>query len=666
MFKEGIMTTYTVTAGSDHLARLSKATPVAALSELIWNSLDADAREVKIVLIEGNLDQVEQLVVTDNGSGMPVDLAQSRFAQLGGSWKRRAGVSVAGRFLHGSEGRGRFKALAIGRIASWQITYDDQIGIKTYQIQMRADEPNRIDVGDAQLAERDAHIGTTVRIEEVGKAVETFAGDRAIEDLTETFAPYLVDYADVRVFVHGRQLDPAPLIAKRVSFRLSRADIEGKVWDATLDLIEWKENDRRTLFLANERGAPLHRANRRFQVGSGKFTAYLRSDYISHLQSSDSLEMAEMDDKIHGWLNESQDLIKEYFDAQELEESKSIIRKWQEDDVYPFKGEPSGVVETAERQVFDIVATHVVKHVDEYRSGSRESQALLLRLLRQAIERSPDDLQKILTEVLNLPKREIKTLAGLLNDVSLSNVVNASAIVADRLKLIMGLQTIMFEGDFKKNLKERSQLQRILALNTWVFGDEWMLSADDRSLTQVLRAHRQHLGDEIQIDTDVKHVSKSRGIVDLMFSKSSRHYGARSTSHLVVELKRPSVNIGPAEIDQIIDYAQSVSRDPRFDTIGCNWEFWLVGNELTDRAQYRVKNGMVQTSDDRVRVHVKVWAEILEENRGRLQFFKEQLDFEATEDKALSHLADRYSDLLQGVVEIEGETDPAEKTAAVG
>lgn len=659
------MTTYTVTAGSDHLAKLSKATPVAALSELIWNSLDADANQVKVVLVEGKLNQVEQLFVIDNGTGMPVDHAQSRFAQLGGSWKRRVGVSEGGRFLHGSEGRGRFKALAIGRIASWQITYNDLVELKTFRIEMRADEPNRIDIGEAKVAEGDAKAGSTVRIEEVGRAVETFAGDRAIEDLTEVFATYLVDYVDVRVLVHGRQLDPAPLIANRLSFDLDPVEVEGKVWRAVLDLIEWKDNDRRTLFLANERGAPLQRANRRFQVGGGMFTAYLRSEYISHLQEIDSLDMAEMDAHVSKWLDQSQDVIKNYFDAQEIEESKSIIKKWQEDEVYPFKGKPSGVVETAERQVFDIVATHVVKHVDEYRSGSRESQALLLRLLRQAIERSPDDLQRILTEVLNLPKKEIKTLAGLLEDVSLSNVVNASAIVADRLKLIMDLQTIMFEGDFRKNLKERSQLHRILALNTWVFGDEWMLSADDRSLTQVLRAHRKVLGEDIQIDADVKHVSKARGIVDLMFSKSSRHYGARSPSHLVVELKRPSVKIGPGEIDQILDYAQSVSQDARFDKTGCNWDFWLVGNELTDRAQYRVKDGMVQTSDERVRVHVKVWAEILEENRGRLQFFKEQLDFEATEDRALSHLAERYADLLQGVVEVEDEADQGVNDVAI-
>jgi len=56
---------------------------------------------------------------------------------------------------------------------------------------------------------------------------------------------------------------------------------------------------------------------------------------------------------------------------------------------------------------------------------------------------------------------------------------------------------------------------------------------------------------------------------------------------------------------------------------------------------------------------VKVWGEILEENRGRLQFFKEKLDFEATEDKALSHLAENYSHLLQGVVEVEDDTAAA-------
>lgn len=652
------MTTFTVTAGSDHLTKLSKADPIAALSELIWNALDADAKEVKVVLQEGRLNQVDQVIVADDGIGLAADLAEQRFAQLGGSWKRNKEVSDGGRFLHGSEGRGRFKALSIGRIATWSIVYDDFADRKRYQIEMRADIPNKIDISEPSVAEQGSAPGVSVRIEEVGRAIETFAGKDAIDELTETFATYLADYDDVRILIHGIRLDPTPLIVQRKSFDLEAAEIDGKTWTANLDVIEWLEHDRRALYLANERGAPLSKTSRKFQIGGGKFTAYLRSTYISHLQETDTLELAELNEHIYKWINQSQDIIKDYFEKRRIEANQSIIQEWKNEKIYPFQGEPSSVVETAERQVFDIVATHVAKHVEGYRSSSKEGQALHLRLLRQAIEKSPDDLQLILTEVLNLPKKEQKTLAELLNDVSLSNVINASAIVADRLKLIMGLQTIMFEQSFKKNFKERTQLHRILALNTWVFGDNWMLSTDDRSLTQVLRAHRAILGDEIEIDEDVKHVSKSKGIVDLMFSKSSKHYGAKKPSHLVVELKRPSIKIGTNEIDQILDYAMSVSRDPRFLKVGCDWEFWLIGNELNERASFRVKrDGRVETSDENIRIYVKAWSEILEENKGRLQFFKEKLDFEATEDKSLAHLAERYADLLKGVVEVEDQEE---------
>jgi hypothetical protein len=63
------MTTFTVTAGSDHLTKVSRASPVAALSELIWNSLDADSKRVSVILLENQLDSVEQILVVDDGRG---------------------------------------------------------------------------------------------------------------------------------------------------------------------------------------------------------------------------------------------------------------------------------------------------------------------------------------------------------------------------------------------------------------------------------------------------------------------------------------------------------------------------------------------------------------------------------------------------------------------
>jgi hypothetical protein len=50
-------------------------------------------------------------------------------------------------------------------------------------------------------------------------------------------------------------------------------------------------------------------------------------------------------------------------------------------------------------------------------------------------------------------------------------------------------------------LKERSQLHRMIAdNNTWIFGEEFNLTVDDQSLTEVLRKHRKLIGENIVIE----------------------------------------------------------------------------------------------------------------------------------------------------------------------
>lgn len=654
------MTTFTVTAGTDHLARLSKATPLAALSELIWNGLDADAKTVSVAFVESKLGQLQEIIVRDDGHGLHHEDAAARFAQLGGSWKKSKRVSDGGRFLHGSEGRGRFKALSLGRIATWNIVFDDSVELQRYRIELRADIPNKIEVTASNKAEAGAKPGVVVRVEEVGKSKSTFTDQDAIKELNETFALYLADYREVIVDIDETKLDPTPFIRSRQVINLTPIFLDGHEWKGAVDLIEWSDHDHRALYLANERGAPLLKAKRKFHVGGASFSAYLRSAYITMLLERDQLDFAELDSTIAQWLNESQDKIRDYFERKEAEASQALIQTWKKEQVYPFAGDPASPIERAERQVFDIVATHVAKHVEEYRRGPRQSQSLHLQLLKNAIAKSPDELQRILAEVMRLPRKEQSRLAELLKDVSLTSVINASAVVADRLKLIMGLQTILYADDYKKNLKERTQLHRIIALNAWLFGEEWSISVDDRSLTQVLKAHRRHLGDDIQIDEPVKHVSKTRGIVDLMLSRTIRRYGARSPTHLVVELKAPKVIITSKEVDQILGYARSVSEDTRFDKTGTEWDFWIISTEMNQDVRFRVEhNGGLLLDKPGFKIRVKLWSEVLEENRSRMQFYKELIEFDATEDKALAHLSERYAELLAGVVEVDDTEEAA-------
>lgn len=104
----------------DRLARPSQ--PLAGVAELVWNALDAEAEAVTVSIGRTDLDAVELVVVSDDGHGMTYDDAIRDFKLLGGSWKK---VGTGGRrlsrngkrSLHGSQGEGRFRAFALGRMA---------------------------------------------------------------------------------------------------------------------------------------------------------------------------------------------------------------------------------------------------------------------------------------------------------------------------------------------------------------------------------------------------------------------------------------------------------------------------------------------------------------------------------------------------------------------
>ncbi|HGM8445164.1 TPA: ATP-binding protein [Pseudomonas aeruginosa] len=66
----------------DHLAKISRATPVSALAELVWNALDADAFNIEIYLNSNDLGLYE-IVVRDDGHGIPYPQSEKLFGYLG-------------------------------------------------------------------------------------------------------------------------------------------------------------------------------------------------------------------------------------------------------------------------------------------------------------------------------------------------------------------------------------------------------------------------------------------------------------------------------------------------------------------------------------------------------------------------------------------------------
>jgi hypothetical protein len=655
-------THFKVQVESDHIKKFTTARPIAAVAELIWNAVDADATRVDVE-VDSDGFAMRSITVRDNGHGIPRNEIADLFGRLGGSWKAHPSRSkVKSRFLHGKEGKGRFKALALGRVADWIVTYRQGSDILRYTITVIREDLVDVRVTPPKVVDPAIGTGVEVRITELEHSYRSLEPDQSVQPLSEIFALYLTDYPDVSVYVGHQRLDPSELIKSRTQFDLPPIMDDAKSYPAKVDVIEWIAAEERSVFLCGREGFPFHRIVPTFHTPGFQFSAYIKSPFIDDLHGRGLLDLAEMNPPLVAAYDQASDKIKTYFRERSTEAARSEIDQWKAEKVYPYLDEPKTPVELAERQVFEIVALNVNQHLPDFSIAPKQTKAFQLRMLRQAIERGPDELQLILREVLELPERKLQELAKLLEEADLANIISASKLVADRLKVLHGLDALLFDPDTKKYLKERSQLHRILAdNNTWIFGEEFSLTVDDQSLTEVLRKHRQLIGQDVVIDGPVKRIDGKVGVVDLMLSRSVPQNHADEREHLVVELKRPSVKVGAEEITQIEKYAYTVAEDERFRHLHTKWSFWVVSNDLDAFAKVKARQkdkprGLVsETEDGRVKVWVKTWSEILTEGKARMRFVQDHLQANVDKESSLKYLKQTYEKYLRGVAEIEGD-----------
>ncbi|WP_420441767.1 ATP-binding protein [Candidatus Palauibacter sp.] len=448
---------YTVEVQPDFLQRQTKARPIRAVAELVWNGLDADATRVDVRLFRNELGMTK-IVVRDNGHGIPYQEAPQFFTHLGGSWKEPGGTTkTKGRMLHGYEGRGRFKVFALGNVADWRVTYRTDDGdLRAYDITILADDIRRIRITDEESVDTGA-TGVEIEVSELHRNYRSLDSDHAVQELAEVFALYLKAYRDVSILHEGVRVDPAKAIATTCTEQLEDID-DDTIHPVELEIIEWRNVTTRGLYLCTEQGFPLTKVTTRFHIGEFHFTAYLKSSFITKLHGDAQLDLAELNPLLDTCVAEARETVKAYFRDRAAERARTVVEEWKAENVYPYEGEAVSTLEDVERKVFDILAVTASDYMPDFANAPAKKKAYDLRMLRTAIARSPEELQIIMNEVLGLPKRKQRELAQLLQEASLSSIIGAAKIVADRLTFLAGLEQILFDPDMKKRLKERSHL----------------------------------------------------------------------------------------------------------------------------------------------------------------------------------------------------------------
>jgi hypothetical protein len=636
---------------TSHVHRLARS-PMKGLIELVWNAIDADATRIDVRILRSDLGGVHGFVVTDDGHGIDPSVAQAQYAKLGGSWKATAARSPSGRPLHGRHGQGRFRPFGRGGFIEWRTVAATDDGHVQTTLRIAASDMQHCDVEGPLPV--DAPTGTEVLVDGLNQPVTDFDDDRAIDRLIVAFALPIEAYG-LRITFEGQVLNPNSLQAARETFELPEVNDQ----PARLTVIEWNRNIDRALYLCDGEGVALEEIEAGIHAPGFDFTGYL--SWPGFNDATTELATIELHSgPARRAVDLGRDFLRTHFRARAKERRQRTVRDWTEEGVYPFRSAPTTAAERAARDTFDLVALQAASVIN---TSPIEGRRLSLHLLREALEKDPGSLHRVLTEVLALPGEDIDALADLLTRTPLASVIAASRAITDRLDFLAGLARLTTDPGWYRLVRERAQLHKILNGETWIFGEEYALALSDRSLTQVLRQHIAYLeraapidpdgeGDELEpVDGEIVDASGRRRIVDLMFSRSiERNEDERQ--HLVVELKRPSVTVGPKELQQIKDYAFAVADNHRFDKLRTRWEFWVVSTSVRGTADEERRQdpdylGLVgRYRGDRIRIWVKTWSEILHSAEHRLKFVRRGLGYDPSEEQALAYLRREHEELL--------------------
>lgn len=651
-----------VAAGESLLESYVK-NPLTAMSELIWNALDADASEISITIPSNDLGGADEFVLDDNGTGMNALQAERAFGSVGDSWKGKPGALSERnkRPVHGKNGRGRYTAFSLGRIATWTTRGPAIVGTHTEEVTIAG---NRDDLRKLQISEprkTGSSTGTTLRVRELSQESQTkLLNDEVIKThLITTFATHLQRYPDVSIFWNGKALDPSAVQLNVAEVHIEMP--EGIAPNAEMTVIEWDlKNVPRRIFICEHSGVVLDDIAPGIQAPGAEFTAYLRWDGYKEDVTRLFLESGSDTESPGGKvLAAARKALKTHLNTRLRFKEKRLLEDWVNTGVYPYVGEPASNLERNERRTFEVVAMAASRTIEEAKSPRLKK--LSLRLIKEALQSNPANLHAVLEQVLTLPAERVDELASLLNRTELSHVISSSHLVSGRMDFIQGLNALIFDKPSRKTTLERRQLHRILAQETWIFGEEWAITGDDQRLSEVLKVHLNQLGQDIDLASgpEPKREDGKIAIPDLVLGRA-RPTMTEMFEHLVVELKRPSHILNPNDLRQLEDYAHAITSDERFQQSNVQWEFWLVGNTTTpqlDEKRETTNMPYGQTiSHKKYSIWVKTWAEIIGSAEHRHKFVQDSLKYNATRDSGLEALRKKHGKFLPPVLQVVADT----------
>ena len=616
-----------------------KDKPFDCLVEYIWNSFDADATEVKLdfnVPIEG-IGLVEKVQITDNGKGWDFDDDAITNNFISSTKKPRDNNTLP----KGQYGRGRYSFIWISKKIS-ALSKDKKLILQH----------------NTEIIKEKSGLnpeGTIINFEGIYEDFSNILlSDNLHIKLVLEFGWFLLENSQFKIFVNGTEINVNENIklSKEYFTTSFPEDIRSKLQENfNAKIVLWKEkpSEYSKFYYLNESNIEISKENTSFNKKSDDFwhSVYIRSFLCNSFYYNTSSEND---------LNQNNQL----FNHEDVNQIKKKIIKFLKEELVLLR-KPFLKIQST-NLLIELKKQRLMPELNDYGIFDKNSFEDLIKIIytispslfvgKSNTEKkficatfagllsSQDDnlIKTILEQIHRLTDEEKQELNEILKRTSFSNIIKTIKEIDHRLEVIDKLQILI--SDHKKETLEVMHLQKILDENFWLFGEQFRLfSSTEGPLKKVLVDYAK----EILKIKNPELETNPNGEVDLFLTKTEQTSETKQLN-IIVEIKRPSKDIGKKEYDQMYEYMNSIKDQALCNSGNQYWEFYLIGKNYDSIIENNIESAKNHGQQDRglcynikdgkFKIYVRKWSDILQVEWGtKMKFLKEKLQIQAKQAK---------------------------------
>ena len=569
-----------------------------AVCEYIWNGFEAGATEVKVSLQGSPLTEAMSLIIADNGTGIPFESLNETFGAFLSSTKNNSSIRIKSQI---NKGKGRFSYLSLSPSAEWRTVYNSDGELKSYVIKTDSADRSKFDTTDLKTEKNTDETGTSVILPILDAAVmDQLSYERIKPKLLEEFAWYLYlnKEKNASIVYMGVPLECAQYINSDLSNTITKV-IDGNSFK--IDLIVWNSgvSNSSKIYYLSENGEIIATENTSFNKNKVNFyhavfvsSKFFHPDmFFPPEEEGDQIEIETQSEQrtvIRKLRKNISSLVLETLKAFLLKQADKHLAEMEKRGNYPsFPDDDYGQLR---KKDFEAVTRELycVEPRIFYRLNDTQEKSLLgfLNLLLSSEER--ENVLQIIEQVVNLTAEQRKSFAEILKRTKLQNIVEAISIIEKRIAVVSELKKIVF--DYTSFANERDHIQKLIEQHFWLFGEQYNMLTADKNMRTSLQEFESIT--KLNGNSDSKSVIIESGALQRIdiFLYTQRIQENSCSEMLIIELKAPHVMLTLEVFNQIVRYAHTIRKEPRFLSSNRVWKFFAICSKIDDDVKVKYKN----------------------------------------------------------------------------